>query len=159
MKRIIWLVILELLGFAIAASAQQVGPLIAEGGKGKAKGEFVVTNNSVVPMFTTVEAHSFVLTPEGKAVFLPLDRNVIVKLAETSAKVGPRQTHTFAYEIQCLSDKPCLVAMLPRMVTGARTSEGLQIGIIIPHSIYLCPDKGKGCRARVRLAAGIPAGK
>lgn len=158
MKRIICLVLLELLGFAIAASAQTVGPLIAEGGRGKAKGEFTVTNNGVTPLITTVEAVSFRLTAEGKSVYGPLDATkVTVKLAESSAKIGARQNHVFAYEVQCFQT-PCTVALLPRMVTGVRTAEGLQLGIIIPHSVYLC-DKAKGCRASVRKAAGIPDGK
>src|SRR6266404_3219181 len=125
MKRIFLFVILELLGFAIAASAQQISPLIAEGGKGRARGEFTVTNNGVQPLITTVEAHLFKLTPEGASVYLPLDTTVNVKLMETSAKVGARQNHVFAYEVQCFSDSPCLVAFLPRMTTGARTTEGL----------------------------------
>jgi len=159
MKRIFLFVILELLGFAIAASAQQISPLIAEGGKGKARGEFTVTNNGVQPMITTVEAQSFMLTAEGKSVFLPLDQNVYVKIDQSSFKVGPRQTHIVSYEVQCLKEQPCLVALLPRMVTGIHTAEGIQIGIVIPHSVYLCTDRAKGCRAKARLAAGIPAGK
>jgi hypothetical protein len=158
MRRILWLLILELLGFVILASAQTVGPLVAEGGKGKAKGEFVVTNNGVVPMVTTVEAVQFRLTPDGKSVFSPIDSSKeSVKVLESSFKVGPRQTHTVAYEVQCFV-VPCTVAFLPRMVTGVRTTEGLQLGIIIPHSVYLC-EKAKGCRASIRRSSGIPEGK
>lgn len=159
MRRLLWLTVLELMGFGLASSAQQVGPLVAEGGKGRARGEFTVTNLNVQPLVTTVEAVSFTLTPEGKSVFLPLDPQAIVKLTEASAKIGAKQTHTFAYEVECRSSQPCLIALLPRMVTGVRTAEGLQLGIIVPHSIYLCGDKAKGCRARVRVAAGIPAGR
>jgi hypothetical protein len=158
LTRKILYVILLLLTFVMASHAQTVGPLVAEGGKGRAKGEFTVTNNGVQPMLTVVEAHSFKLTSKGGAIYLPLDeRNVVVKLNETSAKIGPRQNHTFSYQVECLQT-PCLVALLPRMITGLHTAEGMQVGIIIPHSIYLC-DKAKGCRASVRLAAGIPAGQ
>jgi len=157
--KIFWLLIL-VLSSAVAASAQTVGPLLAEGGKGRARGEFVVTNNGVQPMVTTVQAMTFKLSPQGESIFLPLDtNNVVVKLLETSAKIGAKQNHVFAYEVQCMSQQPCLVAMLPRMVTGLHTSEGLQIGIIVPHSIYLCADRAKDCRKRVRLAAGVPAGQ
>jgi hypothetical protein len=159
MRKVFCLAALEIIGliFAGLAFGQTVSPIIAEGGKGKARGEFVVTNNGVVPMVTTVEASLFRLTPEGKSVYVPLDGTVQVKLAETSAKVGPRQTHAFSYEVQCFQT-PCLVAFLPRMVTGLHTSEGIQVGIIIPHSVYLC-DKAKGCRAQARKLAGIPDGK
>ena len=154
---------LEIVLFTLSAVAfgQTVSPIIAEGGKGKAKGEFLVTNNGVVPMVVTVQMMTFHLTQDGKAIYLPLESDVAVRLTETSAKVGARQTHTFAYEVQCLSQQPCLIAFLPRMVLGLHTTEGIQLGLIIPHSVYLCPsqEKAKGCRARVRLAAGIPEGK
>ena len=161
MKKIFWFAVLDLLLLAVTASAQTVTPIIAEGGKGKAKGEFIVTNNGVQPMVVTVQAMTFRLTPEGKAIYLPLESGVAVKLTETSAKVGARQNHVFAYEVQCFGEQPCLFAFLPRMVTGLHTTEGIQLGLIIPHSVYLCPsqEKAKGCRARVRLAAGIPEGK
>ncbi len=161
MRKIFWFVVLDLLLFAAAASAQTVSPIIAEGGKGKAKGGFTVTNNGVVPMVVTVQAMTFHLMPEGKAIYLPLESDVAVKLTETSAKIGARQNHVFAYEVQCLSQQPCLIAFLPRMVTGLHTTEGIQLGLIIPHSVYLCPsqEKAKGCRTRVRIAAGIPEGK
>src|SRR5260370_2501320 len=161
MKKIFWFAVLDLLLFAVTASAQTVSPIIAEGGKGKAKGEFTVTNNGVQAMVVTVQAMTFRLTPEAKAIYLPLDAGVAVKLTETSAKVGARQNHVFAYEVQCFSEQPCLIAFLPRMVTGLHTTEGIQLGLIIPHSVYLCPslEKAKGGRHRVRLAAGIPEGK
>jgi hypothetical protein len=150
-----------LLASAGITKSQTVGPLVAEGGKGRARGEFTVTNNGVIPMITTVRVMQFKLTPEGKSIFLPLDNTISVKLGESSAKVGARQEHSFSYEILCLRTEPCLVAFLPRMVTSVHTTEGIQVGLIIPHSVYLCADqeKAKGCRARVRKAAGIPEGK
>lgn len=146
-------VVLSLIG--IAAHAQTVGPFVFEGGKGRARGEFSIRNDNVTPLVATVEAVSFRLTPEGKSVFLPLDPKATVKLYETAAKIGARQQHTFAFEVDCQSDQPCLVALLPRMVQGVRVQDGLQLGLIIPVSIYLCPDKAKACRARARTAAGI----
>lgn len=156
MRRLIWLVVLELLGFGLMASAQQVGPLVAEGGKGRAKGEFTVSNLGVTPLITTVEAVTFRLTPEGKSVYIALEPTSVVKLTDTSAKIGPRQQHVFAYEVQCNSPQPCLIALLPRMVQAVHVTEGIQLGLIIPHSIYLCTDRAKDCRKRVRQAAGIP---
>jgi hypothetical protein len=160
MKILKWFVftILYLSALAYAVSAQTVGPLVAEGGKGKAHGEFTVTNNGVQPLVATVTAMTFKLASDGKAIYLPLEATSVVKITDTSAKVGARQSHSFGYEVQCMSDKPCLIAFLPRMVTGLHTTEGIQIGLVIPSVVYLCPDKGKGCRQRVRLAAGIPVG-
>src|SRR5260370_317449 len=88
MKKIFWFAVLDLLLFAVTASAQTVSPIIAEGGKGKAKGEFTVTNNGVVSMVVTVQAMTFRLTPEAKAIYLPLDAGVAVKLTETIGLQG-----------------------------------------------------------------------
>ena len=161
MKKIFWFVVIDLLLFAATASAQTVSPIIAEGGRGKAHGEFTVKNDGVVPMVVTIQAVGFRLTSEGKSVYVPLESTSVAKLSETSAKIGARQTRSFGYEVQCLGDKPCLIAFLPRMVTGLHTKEGMQVGIIVPHYAYICPnqEKAKGCRERVRLAAGIPEGK
>ena len=154
MRRLIWLVVLELLGFAVAASAQSVSPLVAEGGKGKAKGAFTVTNNGVQPLLTTVEAVSFRFSAEGKPVWIPVDpAKVSVKVDQSSFKVGPRQTHTVSYDIEC-HVTPCTVALLPRMVQGVHIEEGVQVGVIIPHAIYLC-DKAKGCRDSIRKSYGV----
>jgi len=161
MRKILWFAVLYLLLFTAVASSQSVTPIIAEGGRGKAHGEFTVRNDGVVPMVVTVQVVTFRLTPEGKSIYLPLEPNSVVKLSETSAKVGARQTHAFGYFLECQGTNPCLIAFLPRMVTGLHTKEGMQVGIIVPHYAYICPsqEKAKGCRARVRLAAGIPEGK
>jgi hypothetical protein len=157
MKFLKWfLFVLLYLGLvAYAATAQSVSPLVAEGGRGKAHGEFTVRNDGVQPLVVTIQYMSFKLTPEGKTIFYQLENTVGIQMNETSAKVGARQSHTFGYLIECHSDKPCLVAFLPRMVALQHTSAGMQVGVIIPHSVYLCADKAKDCRARVRKAAGI----
>jgi hypothetical protein len=138
-----------------AASAQSVSPLVAEGGKGKARGEFTVTNNGVQPLIVTVQPMSFKLRPGGTSLYYFLENTVGLKMNETSARIGAKQTHTFGYVIECHSEQPCLVAFLPRMVALQKTTTGFQVGVVIPHSVYLCPDKAKDCRARVRKAAGI----
>jgi hypothetical protein len=161
MKILKWVVFVLLVLFflAWAVSAQSVSPLVAEGGKGKAKGEFVVTNNSVQPLVVTIQALSFKLTNDGHTVYLPLDVKSVALLSETSARVGAKQTHSFGYRVECLSTEPCLICFLPRMVSVQHVTSGMQLGIIIPHSVYLCPDSAKHCRDRVRRAAGIPDGK
>lgn len=140
-----------------AAVGQTVSPLVAEGGKGKAKGEFTVTNNSVQPLIVSITAMSFKLKADGSSLYYPLENTVGLKMGETSSRIGARQSRTFSYEIQCFSEQPCLVAFLPRMVALQHTAAGVQVGVVIPHSVYLCPgqEKAKGCRERVRKAAGL----
>lgn len=151
-------IIAFLLALAGGAHAQTVGPLVFQGGKGRARGEFSVRNDGVTPLIVTVEAVSFKLSPEGKSIFLPLDSHAVVKLTETAARVGARQVHAFAFEVDCQAEQ-CAVAILPRMVQAVHVSEGIQLGLIVPVSVYACSTGAKDCRKRQRIAAGIPDGK
>lgn len=145
MKRIIWLVVLELLGFGIAATGQTIAPLTAEFGK-KADGYFTVTNNTLSPVVVTVEARSFDADADGRQVFRPLDPGIHVKLDSTSARIGAKSPHIFSYRVECDS-RPCRVSFVTRMTAG-RTAEGMEVALHLPHTVYVC-DKEKDCRKTV----------
>jgi hypothetical protein len=151
MKRIIWLVVLELLGFMVAASAQTVSPVIAEGGKGKARGYFTAKNETLDYEVVTVTAHSFSADANGKPQFRPLDPDVNLKLSSSSARLGPNQTHIFDYDISCPHN--CAVAF-DVVFMGKPITEGLQVALHLPTALYLCTDKDKGCRKRMRESWG-----
>jgi hypothetical protein len=153
MKRIIWLVVLELLGFMVAASAQSVSPIIAEGGKGKGRGYFTARNESLDNEVVTVVARSFSTDTNGKPIFRALDPDVNLKLSSYSARLGPKQTHIFDYDITC--SKNCAVAF-DVMFMGKPITEGLQVALHIPTAAYVCTDKGKDCRKRMRKEWGVP---
>ena len=145
-----------LIVFLVAAPAlysQSLSPLVAEGGRGKFHGQFTVSNPEVVDMVTTVQAESFDWSKDG-AVARPLDSNVVVNLSESSAKIGPKQSHTFYFDATCNAPR-CSLAFLTSSSFG-HTKSGMAIRVILPFSVYLCPAEGaKGCRARIRQAAGL----
>jgi len=151
MKRIIWLVILELLGFAIAASAQTISPLTAEYGK-KADGFFTVQNNSLQPVVVTVEPRSFSADEQGRQIFRPLDSGVHAKVDSTSARIGPKSSHIFSYKVTC-DVLPCSMTFLTRTTAG-RTPEGFEVALHLPHTVYTC-NKAKDCRKTVLEALHV----
>lgn len=151
-KKLIWLVILELLGFGIAAaSAQTVSPVIVECGK-KCRGQFTVSNASIQPMSVVVEPRSFTLESTGQPTYKPLDATTILKLSEASARIAPKGQHTFGYEVHC-EKFPCALTLYSATVVG-HTDEGVAVKAWVPHTVYVC-EKAKGCRDSVRRAAGV----
>jgi hypothetical protein len=156
LKRLLWLIVLELLGFWVAASAQTISPLIGEGGKGRIRGQFTIDNPALQPLVASVEARSVSFTKEGGVVSHALDSGVEVQLAETSAKIGAKQRHSFDYTVKC--ERLCAVVFQSSSYAG-RTKEGMLVRVVLLHFVYLCPDGAKGCREKVRRSFGIAPGQ
>jgi hypothetical protein len=142
----LWIVVL-----AVPAMGQTVSPLVVECGP-RCRGSFTVSNESVRAMATIIEPLSFSLGPDGRSIFRVLDSTVKVNLNDSSARIGPKSSHDFDYEIVC-SQAPCLVALRAEMSLG-HTDTGLEVHGLIPHIIYQC-EKSKNCRKNIRLAAGL----
>jgi uncharacterized protein (UPF0212 family) len=151
MKRVLSLLLLQFLFFGLAVSAQTVSPIIVECGM-KCRGEFSITNNGLTALAVTVEARSFSLDSLGHATNRPLDAGVDLKLEEGSARISPKGTHTFGYQLKC-SAPSCSVALLSSMVVG-HTAEGMLVRVQLAHTVYSC-EKQRDCRKKVRAAAGI----
>jgi len=151
MKRALSLLLLQFLFFGLGVSAQTVSPMVVECGK-KCRGEFSITNNGLTPLAVTIEARSFSLDTLGRATNRPLDPTVDLKLEEGSARVAPKGTHIFAYQLKC-SAPPCSVALLSSMVAG-HTANGVIVRVQLAHTIYVC-EKQKNCRKNVRAMAGV----
>jgi hypothetical protein len=151
MNKSLVLVLLEILFSGLSVSAQTVSPVIVECGK-KCNGAFSVTNNGLTPLAVTVEARSFSLNIEGHATYRTLDASANLKLDEGSARIAPKGTHTFSYELKCFA-APCSVTLLSSMVVG-HTADGIWVRVQLPHTVYAC-EKQKDCRKSVRAAAGI----
>ncbi len=150
MKQALSLLLLHFLFFGLGVSAQTVSPIIVECGR-KCRGEFSITNNGLMPLAVTVEARSFSLDTLGHATNRPLDPTVDLKLEEGSARVAPKGTHIFAYQLKC-SAPPCSVALLSCMVVG-HTAQGVLVRVQLVHTVYAC-EKQKNCRKNVRAMAG-----
>jgi hypothetical protein len=151
MKRTFSLLLLQIMLFGPTVSAQTVSPIIVECGK-KCRGEFSITNNGLKPLAVSVEARSFSLDIQGRATNRPLDPGVDLQLAEGSARISPKATHSFGYQLKC-SVHPCLVALLSSMVVG-HTPEGILVRVQLAQTVYVC-EKQKDCRKKVRAAAGV----
>ena len=151
MKRASSQLLLQLLFFVLTVSAQTVSPMIVECGK-KCRGEFSITNNGLTALAVTVEGRSFNLDSLGHATNRPLDPGVELRLEEGSARISPKGTHIFGYQLKC-SVPPCSVALLSSMVVG-HTAEGILVRVQLAHTIYIC-EKQKNCRKKVRAAAGV----
>jgi hypothetical protein len=151
MKRILSLLLVQFSFLAVIVSCQTISPIIVECGK-KCRGEFSITNNGLTPLAVTVEARSFSMDTLGHATNRPLDSAVDLQLEEGSARVSPKGTHTFTYQLKC-SARPCSVALLSSMAIG-RTAEGILVRVQLAHTVYMCENQ-KNCRKQVRAAAGI----
>src|ERR1700680_3205297 len=75
------LLLVQVLFFGLAVSAQTVSPVIAECGK-KCRGEFSITNNGLTPLAVSVEARSFSLDTLRHATNRPLAPTVALKVEE-----------------------------------------------------------------------------
>lgn len=140
--------------FAVAAHAQSISPINAEAGRGKVRGSFTVGNPEIVGMTTTVSVRSASFNADGSVAYRPLDSDVTVDIAETSAKIGPRQQHVFYFTAECRNPKSCVVIFLPSSTYG-RAVNGMQIRIVLPFTTYICSDTAHDCRKRIRTESGI----
>jgi len=121
---------------ASEAGAQTVSPVAAEAKGPKARGEFSLTNNQIVPLAVFVEA-----TSAQQSTLAP---GVTVRLANSSARLGPKQTYVFQYEVECAA-LPCAVNFWATL-TGLHTKDGLAVALHLPSVLYVC-DRAKDCRA------------
>jgi hypothetical protein len=139
-----------------SASAQSISPVIQEvkGSTAKpAKGQFTVSNLSVMPLTVTLEIRSLDLKKNGDVRLLPLDTKVTVKLSEYSFRIPAKADHVVYFESSC---DGCVFSVYSSMVTG-RTPQGIQVAIHLPETIYQCADSAKKCRTRIRREQfGLP---
>jgi hypothetical protein len=131
--------------------AQTISPVVVECSK-KCNGTFTVTNNSLQSLAVIIEPQMFGFDTQHKLEFTPVGATAKVELKETSAKLGPKESHDFDYKLRCVTF-PCMVDFQASMIMG-HTAEGLAIRVVLPHMVYSC-DKAANCRTRVLKAAGM----
>lgn len=116
-------------------AAQSVSPPIAEYQE-KARSSFQLHNGSLFPLTVVLEVRSFSVTEAGEVVDLPLDTTrVRVKLSAMSFRIPPRGSYRVFYEADADS-LPAWFNILSAM-SGARTDEGLNVRLLLPHVVYL----------------------
>jgi hypothetical protein len=129
---------LAVLFLAIAAQAQTVSPVIMEY-REKAKGQFQISNDSVVPLNVSLEPRSFSVDGEGHPTFRKLDAEVHVRLSTTSFRLGPKQAFTIFYDASAA--RPPVWFTIYATITGPPNPSGLQLALELPHTVYLLTKK------------------
>jgi len=126
-------------GAAQQLRAQSVSPPITEYQE-RARSSFQLQNGSLFPLTVVLDVRGFRVTEDGEVVYLPLDTSrVHVKLSAMSFKIPPRGTQRVFYEATGDS-LPAWFTILSAM-TGARTDNGLNVRLILPHVVYLNQKK------------------
>jgi hypothetical protein len=147
MKRILLVLLLDLILFGIcAASGQTISPVNTECGR-KCSGQFTVSNDGISPMNVSVESWGFTVGADGKMQFNRLeDSHVHVTLSETSARIGPKAGHIFFFKAAC-DQTPCWFTFRTTMYVG-HTAEGVAVALHLSDAVYLCPQ-ARGCRESI----------
>jgi hypothetical protein len=118
-----------------ALAAQTVSPPIAEYQE-RARSSFQLINSTIFPLSAVLEVHGFTVTEQGEVQEVPLDTTKVrVKLSAMSFRIPPRQTYTVFYEASADS-LPAWFNIVSAM-TGAKTENGLNVRILLPHVVYL----------------------
>jgi hypothetical protein len=123
--------------------AQTVRPLIDEnvvkGPGSKAKGKIEYVNDSLQELAVTLDLQSFTVSDTGEMQYRPLDPGIHVKLSATSFRIQPKQTYLVFYEAEADTVPSWFVVYATFAGYKERTSEGLQIHLLLPHTVYLLP--------------------
>ncbi len=123
------------LTLAFPLFAQTVSPPIAEYQE-KARSSFQLVNGSIFPLAAVLEVKGFDITDRGDVVDAPLDTTRLrVKLSATSFRIPPRGTYTVFYEAR--GDSLPAWFQIMAALSGARTDNGINVRILLPHVVYL----------------------
>jgi hypothetical protein len=115
--------------------AQSVTPPIAEYQE-RARSSFRLSNGSLYPLNVVLDVRGFRVTEQGVVVDQPLDTTRLhLKLSAMSFRIPPRGSYTVFYEASADS-LPAWFNIISAM-TGARTDNGLNVRILLPHVVYL----------------------
>lgn len=117
------------------ASAQTVSPPVVEYQE-RARGSFQLLNGSLFPLTVVLDVRGFEVTDRGDVIETPLDTSRIhVRLAAQSFRIPPRGSYTVFYEARADS-LPAWFTIISAL-SGARTDNGLNLRILLPHVVYL----------------------
>jgi hypothetical protein len=126
---------LACLALAHPLAAQSVSPPIAEYQQ-RARSSFQLINSGIFPLSVVLEVHGFQVTEQGEVQEAPLDTTrVHVKLSAMSFRIPPRGTYTVFYEAS--ADSLPAWFNIVSALTGARTDNGLNLRVLLPHVVYL----------------------
>ncbi len=120
---------------ASTLAAQTVSPPIAEYQE-EARSSFQLVNGSIFPLAAVLEVKGFDITERGDVIEAALDTSRLrVKLSATSFRIAPRSTYTVFYEAS--GDSVPAWFQILAALSGARTDNGINVRILLPHVVYL----------------------
>ena len=123
------------LAVASPLAGQSVSPPIAEYQE-RARSSFQLHNGSLFPLTVVLEVRGFRVTEQGEVVDQALDTSrVHVKLSAMSFRIPPRGSYRVFYEASG-DNLPVWFNILSAM-SGARTEDGLNVRLLLPHVVYL----------------------
>jgi hypothetical protein len=150
MRRRHWLAISLGLGSLAGTplDAQTVRPAVVEY-QVSGRGKYDLVNETLFPLTVVLEPRGFRVEENGDLVDEPFDSATVeLKLSVMSFKIPPLSSYTVYYEAKA-KKLPAWFMVLGAM-TGARTTEGLNLRIELPHVVYLL-QKDPLTREGVRL--------
>jgi hypothetical protein len=127
----------------IPIPAQTVRPVIDEnvvkGPGSKTKGKIEYVNDSLQALTVTLDSQSFTVSDTGEMQYRPLDPGIHVKYSATSFRIQPKQSYLVFYEAEADTVPSWFVVYATFAGFKERTAEGLQIHVLLPHTVYLLP--------------------
>jgi hypothetical protein len=160
MKKILMFSFLTLV-LAVAAEAQiTISPITSEGSV-RTRGEYMLTNGGLSPVFFMVQVDQIKFDKVAQRpvkVDVAKGDEVKVELSQTSGRISPRETIHISYKVFCpKSEDACQVSLGNIFAAGKMTAANMGVGVrtMLPFTVYLCPDAAKGCRLRTLARAGI----
>ncbi len=117
-------------------AAQSISPPISEYRGLKARGSFIVTNQTLFPLTVVLQPKGFKVTEDGDLYDVPLDTNAVkLRLSAMSFRLQPRQAYTVFYEAS--TDTVPYWFNVWSGITGSKTESGINLRIELPHVVYL----------------------
>ncbi|MGQ0765348.1 MAG: hypothetical protein ACT4OZ_06750 [Gemmatimonadota bacterium] len=122
-------------GTTTPLDAQTVRPAVVEY-QATGRGKYELVNETLFPMTVVLEPRGFRVEENGDLVDEPFDSaNVDLRLSAMSFRIPPLSSYTVYYEAKA-KKLPAWFMVLGAM-SGARTENGLNLRIELPHVIYL----------------------
>jgi hypothetical protein len=121
-----------------AGFGQTVRPVINELGN-PAKGRVEYVNDGMTPLNVVLEAKSFSVSETGEISYRALDPEIHLKLSTTSFRIQPQQTYYVFYEATAPKSPTWFVIYAAFSGFAFRTSQGMNVRLELPHTVYLLP--------------------
>jgi hypothetical protein len=149
---------------AMPLAAQTVRPVVDENivkGPGKkASGRIEYVNDSLQTLNVTLDSRSFTVSDTGDLSYQPLDSQIHVKFSATSFRIPPKQNYFVFYEAWAESIPSWFVVYATFAGFSEKTREGLNLQVLLPHTIYLLPKQGvRKEELQIRVAEYRPKDK